>query len=161
MRSLTEHQRAFVAAYLATNNASESYRRAYPASLHWKQTSISPTALRTLYLPKVSAAIKEQRDKVIALEDISAGWVLKRLKAEATAGDPAEPNPTRVAALHLIGKHYRLFPETTEARNINLDLRGDLRTFSLGELRELLRLTTPAESPALPPPALAEAKDGG
>lgn len=61
---LTQRQEAFIAAYIETGNATEAYRRAYPASRKWRTANaVESCASTMLASPKVSQRVDVLRKK--------------------------------------------------------------------------------------------------
>jgi phage terminase small subunit len=80
---LTPKQEAFVLAYIETGNASEAYRRAYPASKSWKPEVVHVKASELLSNGKVVVRVDEIRGKVADKVVLDRVWVLERLMRNA------------------------------------------------------------------------------
>lgn len=138
--SLTPKREAFCLAYIETGNASEAYRRAYPASLKWPEHSVASNASTLLkntdVLQRVEALKAEISSKVTKKVAISKQWVLEQLIENASIAKAAEPvldgegNPTgeyktNIAAanraIELIGKELGMFVDRKEVRTGALD----------------------------------------
>ncbi len=62
---LTPKQEKFVQEFIATGNATEAYRRAFPGSQKWKPESVYSKASNLLHLAKVSARVEELRKQAV------------------------------------------------------------------------------------------------
>jgi len=74
--ALTPRQEKFAQEYVLTGNASEAYRRAYPASLKWKENAVQVGGSKLLAKPIVSVRVKELQGEVKEKFDISAERLL-------------------------------------------------------------------------------------
>lgn len=111
-KGLTPKQQAFVNAYIETGNASEAYRRAYPACDKWKEKSIRDNAHILLrYNTGVIQAVTQAQAGVAQRNEITIDWVLQNLKEVAEACKKAKKLDSSGAnkALELIGKHLGFF----------------------------------------------------
>ena len=81
---LTQRQENFVTEYLATGNAAEAYRRAYPSSQKWKPESLYPKASTLLDNGKVMARIEALRTQATATTVVAA----EKPAADAKPADP-------------------------------------------------------------------------
>lgn len=152
--TLTMKQEAFCLAYLETGNASEAYRRAYPASLKWKDKSVWEKSSVMLSDVNVQSRVAELRaavtKKAVKKLEISKEWVLGQLVENVAMAKSAEPvfdnegNPTGEykqnlaaanKALELIGKELAMFVDRREVRNGSLD---DASIEELLEIRKSL-----------------------
>jgi len=162
MKTLTPKQRAFVAAYTETGNASEAYRRAYNAK-RMSADAIKVEASRLLAHPIVALTLagleKRVIDKVVATTGVSKSWVIAKLVENVERAMQAKPvldaqgNPTgdytyngNVAnrALELIGKEQGMFIERKEVGkpgDFDNMSDSDLDAFIQQEARELLAQT--------------------
>jgi phage terminase small subunit len=73
---LTIRQEKFAHEFILTGVASEAYRRAYPRSLKWKETSVQCEASKLLANPNVSQRVEELREELKEKFDISAERLL-------------------------------------------------------------------------------------
>ena len=99
-RTLTPKQERFCEEYLVDLAPRAAAARA----------GLSPgTGSQLMAHPKVLARIEELKAARSARVNLKADDVLAGLHAEATKGDMNEPNPSRIRAWELIGKHLGMF----------------------------------------------------
>lgn len=110
MTPLTARQKRFVEEYLIDLNATQAAMRAgySPRTAQW----IGPQLLAKTH---VSAAVQAKVGERSARTQITADWILQRLKEEATPGSQETSfSPARVKALELLGKHLALFADKVQ-----------------------------------------------
>ena len=100
---LTLKQKAFVAAYLETGNATEAYRRAYDCS-NMTEKSINENASKLLKNAKVAPRLHELQERAAAKVVLSRAWVLERLMRNADAAVAMNDLAASNKALELLGK---------------------------------------------------------
>ena len=111
-RALKDRQQKFVEEYLIDLNATQAAIRAgYSA----KFTNTNVTKL--LQNTAIQSAIQVEREKQAQRTQVTADWVLLRLKEEATRGEDTSFAPARVKALELLGKHLILFTDKLQTDN--------------------------------------------
>jgi len=150
---LTAKQEAFVLAYLATGNATESYRRAYSPK-KMSDENINVEASRLLKNPKVAPRLDAVREKVAERAIVSKEWVISRLvenvnrsmQAEAvkdsegsSTGEYRYEGSVANRALELIGKELKMFVDRKEVGQ-----PGEFDNLTTDELRERIRRETEA-----------------
>ncbi len=116
LRRLSPKQERFVAEYIATGNATEAYRRAYPISVTWTQNALNVEASRMLDHPMLLLRISELEEDAAEAAKVSATWILSRLVAEATGTSPNTSAQSRIRALELLAKYLGLPTERSEQR---------------------------------------------
>jgi hypothetical protein len=86
MADLTPKQERFVTEYLATNNASEAYRRAYNSKTR-RENTINVEACKLLKNPKIARRVgvvqAEATKKAIETQLLTREWVLEQLVLNA------------------------------------------------------------------------------
>jgi phage terminase small subunit len=107
-------RKLFVAEYLKDHNATAAYKRAGYKSKNDNVAAVS--ALQLLRNPQISAAVSEATAKQIERVEVTADWILLRLKQNAERALAADLKFGGVAnrALELLGKHIGLFPDKVE-----------------------------------------------
>lgn len=106
-RRQTARWAVFAAAYVETGNATQSAIKA-----GYSERSAAQTGCKLLKEPKVQEFINSNRQKLIDKAEISAEWVIQRLKEEAAS---AENPSARVKALDLLAKHLGIYaPEQSQ-----------------------------------------------
>lgn len=118
-RGLTPKQQRFVEEYLIDLNATQAAIRAgYSA----KRADV--IGYENLLKPVIQEAVQAKREEQSRRTQITADWVLTRLREEAMPGDATGFAPARVKALELLGKHLELFTDkqkTEQHTRISLD----------------------------------------
>lgn len=116
LRGLTPKQQRFVEEYLIDLNATQAAIRAgYSArramEIGWQLLQKTP----------VQAALQVKREEQSKRTEITADWVLTRLREEATPGEDTGFPTARVKALELLGKHLVLFTDklVTDNRHVH------------------------------------------
>jgi phage terminase small subunit len=107
--ALTPKQQRFVQEYLKVLNATAAARRA-----GYSSKNADKIGLELLGKTRVSEAIVAAKAERAAQCKLSATWVIRRLRKEATATGPNASPSARVRALELLGKHLGLFPDRHE-----------------------------------------------
>ena len=106
---LTAKQARFVQEYLVDCNGAAAARRAgYSGHRADRQ------AQENLRKPAVAAAIAGAQAKRAERTQITADWVLERLRDEATRQGEGSSHTARVRALQLLGLHFGLFTRRVE-----------------------------------------------
>lgn len=104
--ALTPKQEAFAQAYVETSNASEAYRRAYPASRKWKPETLHPQASKLLADPKVATRVAEIQAGHAERHEITVDSITEMLKtvfngaAESEQWSAASSAALGIAKLH-------------------------------------------------------------
>ena len=101
---LRDKQRAFVDEYLLDFNGAQAAVRAGYAPRHARIT-----AAQLLTNPNVLSELAAKRNLRAARVQITQDEVLTMLRREAEAGDLQVPNPARIRAQELLGKHLGIF----------------------------------------------------
>jgi phage terminase small subunit len=109
MAGLTIKQENFCLAFVETGNASEAYRRAYPASLKWKDQPVHVNASKMMSNAEVSLRIAALRQALAAKTETDAEWVRRRLKEEADSFGEDASHSARVRALEILAKLNGMF----------------------------------------------------
>jgi phage terminase small subunit len=105
--ALTPKQERFVQEYLRDLNATAAAERA-----GYKQPRSQGSRLLTKV--DIQEAIVAAKAERAARCKLSATWVIRRLRKEATATGPNASPAARDRALELLGKHLGLFPDRHE-----------------------------------------------
>jgi len=131
MAKLTQKEEAFVAEYIKTGNATQSYRAAGYSVARMKDKTVWEKASRVLSRGKVRARIEEIKGKAVEKAVLDKAWVLDRLmrnarvclgeetmrlklkvKDEVTDVEVHRPDPAGAnRALELLGKELTMFKE--------------------------------------------------
>lgn len=122
-RDLNKRQQKFVEEYLLDLNATQAAIRA-GYSAHLANTNATKLLQRTAIQNEIQAQRQEQSKRT----QITADWVLTRLREESTPGtEDTGFSPSRVKALELLGKHLALFTDKlqTEQRIVVIELDND------------------------------------
>jgi phage terminase small subunit len=107
--ALPPQQQLFVQEYLVDLNATEAYIRAgYTAKT---RHSAEANSHKLIKLPKVQEAVAAAMAKRIQRIEVTADWVLERVKKLA---DAAGKDSDRLRGLELLGKHLKLWTEKFE-----------------------------------------------
>jgi phage terminase small subunit len=149
--ALTPQQERFCREYLADLNATAAYRRAYPKA---KPHSAHGNANRLM-------ANEGVRDRIVVLQaerairsELTADWVVERLRMEATRFGEGSTHAARVQALHLLGRHLGMF---VDRLRIETGTLPDVSAISDADRADLLRCLRPAFAPEM----VAGAGEGG
>ena len=109
---LTLKQRRWVDAYLMTGNATESARRAgYKGNDH----TLGSVGGENLTKPEIQSALKERGAKAELRRIADADEVLETLTTIARGEVPVDAS--RIRALELLGKRYRLFGDEEQSKS--------------------------------------------
>jgi phage terminase small subunit len=153
---LTAKQARFVQEYLVDCNGAAAARRA-GYSVHRADRQ----AQENLRKPAVAAAIAEAQAKRAERTQITADWVLERLRDEATRQGEGSSAAARVRALHLLGIHFGLFARRVEVSGAGGKPIRVTRELTDAELEALLAAsdgcTGDGPTPATNPPAVPTA----
>jgi phage terminase small subunit len=155
---LTAKQARFVEEYLVDCNGAAAARRA-GYSVHRADRQ----AQENLRKPAVAAAISEAQAKRAERMEITADWVLERLREEATRHGPDSSQAARVRALQLLGLHLGLFTKRVEVSGTNGQPIRVTRELSDAELEDFLAVRCPqpdsgtTAEPTIPPKLLTAA----
>lgn len=117
---MTPKQLRFVEEYLVDLNATQAAIR-----VGYSEKTARQQGARLLTNADIAAEVFRRQQKVSEKAEVTAAWVLERLKKEAEAGD--NPAAARIKALELLGKHLALFTDKVEhSGNVSftLDLGG-------------------------------------
>jgi phage terminase small subunit len=109
---MTPQQQQFVDAYLESQNAT----KAAEAAGYSKKTAKAQGS-RLLTRVDIKQAIERRLSKVSAQADVTAEWILERLRVEAMNDGEGSTQAGRVKALELLGKRLRLFVDKVETVN--------------------------------------------
>lgn len=110
-RPLNPKQLKFIEHYLATGNATQSYIVAgYKSRGHAAEVG----AQQLLRNTEVRKAIDEAARAAADRAEITATWVLERLKIEALREGEGSSHAARVKAIELLGKTLKLFVDKQE-----------------------------------------------
>lgn len=107
--ALSPLQQRFVEAYLSGLPASTAYRRAGYRPKN--DSSAESCASRLLRNAKVREAIDAATTKAAEDQQLTASWVLGRLKAEAEFHGDGATHAARIRAAELIGRHLGMFKD--------------------------------------------------
>jgi phage terminase small subunit len=145
--ALTPKQQRFVDEYLKDLNAAAAARRAGYSSKNARK--IGHQLLGKTRLSEAIVAAKAERARRCKL---SATWVIRRLRKEATAkGSPS----ARVRALELLGKHLGMFPDRHDVNigpRVNIEVVEALIDARPGTVADPPSNGEPARGPACLPP---------
>lgn len=111
---LSPKQSAFVREYLVDLNASHAAQRAG----YSKKTARS-IGWELLRKPEVAEAMREAMSTRAERTEITADWVLRRLREEADKSEGDTTQSARVQALQLLGKHLGMFVDRQELTGRN------------------------------------------
>jgi hypothetical protein len=128
--TLTPKQSAFAGFVAKGLSYTEAYRKAYDTNTTDK--AVNTLASRLMKNEKVRKAVEDlkadKKEAKKAHQDLSAKWIIERLKSEAM--NEGNPPSTRVRALELLGKSEGVFDESStvvvEHRNPE-DIERELR----------------------------------
>lgn len=90
----------FVAEYLKDLNATQAAIRA-----GYSEMTARATGSRLLTFADVRESVNRGQEKLAKRNDITADWVLERIKLEATREDDNSTHSARVAALRMLANH--------------------------------------------------------
>lgn len=99
----------FVAEYLIDLNATQAAIRA-----GYSEKSAIMTGSRLLTFDDVCEAIEKGKQEQAKRNELSADWILARLKRESELEGKGATHAARIAALNLLGKHFGLFPDKVQ-----------------------------------------------
>jgi phage terminase small subunit len=115
---LNPKQQKFVERYLATGNATQSYIDAgYKARGNAAETG----AARMLRNAQVKKALEAASAKGAERAAVTAAWVMKNMKREATYRGRGASHMARVRATELLGRPFNLFPEKQQHEHTGKD----------------------------------------
>jgi phage terminase small subunit len=163
--ALRERQRRFIEEFLVDGNGAAAYRRAgYQARTNH---AAAASAHKLLTKADVAAAIAEAQAKRAERTQITADWVIQKLREEATRHGPDSSHGARVTALRLLGQHLGMFPKKLEVNGPGGKPIETARELSDDELNALLAASdictagdpTPATNPPAVPTAALVASD--
>lgn len=106
---LTDKQQRFVTEYLVDLNATAAAGRA-----GYKGKNLGDIGAQLLSKTHVGDAIRSAKDKRSKRTELSAAWVVKHLRIEATRRGEGASHSARVKAIELLGKHIGLLVEKHE-----------------------------------------------
>lgn len=107
----TPKQQAFAAEFLANGrNASAAYRSVYSAG-RMSDDAVRKEASRLLKNPHVAPTVRAAVEKAAEAVEVTAEWVLQKLKTEAEDKGEGASQSARIRALELLGKHIGMFAE--------------------------------------------------
>ena len=106
---LTPKQVAFVREYLATGNAAESYRRAYPNANPATPQDAAEEGWRLLHNPKIAHRIAEHQQEAAACAQLTHTHVLASLRDNAEHAQAEGYYAASNRALELLAKYLGLF----------------------------------------------------
>jgi len=135
---LTPRQRRFVEEYLIDLNATRAAVRA-----GYSEKTANEQGSRLLANVKVAGAVRVGRDRQQQRTEITADWVLLRLRDEAERTGEGASHSARVRALELLGRHLGLFDGPARGA-------GACR---LVVVEEIVEAPAPGEPRILPPAA--------
>lgn len=95
---LTAKQLKFIEQYMATGNASEAYRQAFPGSASWTSESLRSRASNLLANPKVAAEVNRQRQAAISNSVTTVETLAAELDGIKAAASEAGQHAAAVAA---------------------------------------------------------------
>lgn len=106
---LTPKQARFVDEYLLDLNATQAAIRA-----GYSENTAKQQGARLLTNVYVSAAVQAAQAKRSQRTEVTQDYVIKRLKREANRTAKGSSHSARVQALHLLGKHIKMFADQIE-----------------------------------------------
>lgn len=106
---MTPKQKLFILEYLKDLNATQAAIRA-----GYSQRTAKSVGCENLTKPYIQEAIQEAQAKRAKRTEITADWVLKRLRMESKDKGPRSTQSARVAALKCLGEHLALFVKRHE-----------------------------------------------
>lgn len=109
-RDLTPKQQRFVEEYLVDLNATQAALRA-----GYSERRAAEIGWQLLQKTTIQTTIQTRRAEQSQRTQITADWVLTRLREEATPGEDTGFSPARVKALELLGKHLVLFTDKLQS----------------------------------------------
>jgi len=104
---MNPRREAFVRHYIETGNATKAAVLA-----GYSEKSAAAAGSRLLTTPEIKGAIDDALLRRAELSDITATYVLERIRA--IAEDPNARYADRLRALELLGKHLKLFTDKAE-----------------------------------------------
>lgn len=111
---LTPKQEAFVQAYIETGNASEAYRRAYPAAKNWKPEVVHVKASELLSNGKVVVRVDALRQKHAKRHEVTVDTLVAELEEARELAKKTEAPSAMVSATMGKGKLLGLIVEKNE-----------------------------------------------
>jgi len=108
---LNPRQQRFVELYLSGLTAEAAYQQAgYTCTAEARRRNAS----RLLTNADVKAAVDAANARALERQELTADWVIGRLKHEATLTGEGSSHSARVRAIELLGKKLRLFADKVE-----------------------------------------------
>ncbi len=132
---MTPRQHLFCREYTVDLNATQAAVRA-----GYSANTANREGTRLLANPEVKAEVDRLLAERAGKVDLTAEWVLNRLRAEAEFTGEGSSHSARVRALELLGKRFGLFEERHRHEHlVELEVDDlDVRTLSDEELARLL-----------------------
>jgi phage terminase small subunit len=145
--TLTQQQENFCMAYVETGNASEAYRRAYPRSHKWKESSVNVEASKRLREPKISHRVRELQQEARKRHDITMDRILSDIRETADVAMGRKPSKRTVIrdgkrvelevrefngavalkALDMLARHLGLYDQKEERTDIRVLIQQFIR----------------------------------
>jgi hypothetical protein len=148
LKPLSEMQRKFVLNYMEHGSAASAARAA-----GYSPKTAKEAGSQLLSTPNVIIAISYHQQRLLEKTDLTAGWVIARLRMESLYTGPGSTQAARVRALELLAKHLGIITDKREVTaNINsTHLQGvitlDCSQLSPEECDRLLQQQSPALDP--------------
>lgn len=124
---LTQKQRNFADAYLASGHAGNSYRTAFEVDgKKLKQSTCSTEGSKLLKNPNVKNYLEDRRKELTKKAVMTADEILQEIASIAV--DTTVRPSDRLKALELLGKNQAMFTDKVEqsgAMEIEINLTGD------------------------------------
>ena len=107
-QDLNPKQQKFIERFLATGNATQSY---IDAGYKARGNAAETNAARLLRNAQVQKALNAASAKGAERAAVTAAWVMKNMKREATYRGRGASHMARVRATELLGRAFNLFPD--------------------------------------------------
>ena len=114
--ALNPKQQRFITEYLKDLNATQAAIRA-----GYSEKTARAIGHRLLTKDDIKDAVQKAQDARSRRTELSADWVIHRLRKEATRTDEGASHGARVSALKLLGQHLGMFRDRVEVTGLGGD----------------------------------------
>lgn len=118
---LTGKQHDFAAAYVATGNATASYRKVYSCKA-MSDRAVSVEASRLVNHPKISLKIRELREPVVSEAGVTIGELIQGLRDAASMAIRTQSAAGLVSAYRELGRLSGLRPANAHVHEVKMTL---------------------------------------
>jgi phage terminase small subunit len=125
-KKLTPQQEKFVQEYIATSNASEAYKRAYPNALKWKQDSVKSKAYKMLQRDYIGNRIAQLQQKTQEKFEVTLESIIAEFDDAIKFAKELKTVPPIVKAITKKAELMGLFKEHNRQNGVS-DLANALR----------------------------------